>query len=168
MKFKATFTTALFAFISAITLAIPAEARRCDGFNGCRCGVTQARHFGLPLNFNGHNLKQASEWARAFPHTGLHVGVVMYRHGLGPTGHVSRVVAVNGGCSITVIDEVGQHADSACGRGNIFVDPNGNVANNARSSVRTYAARSRHHRHSHYAAVQIAPNDYMDRASNNR
>ncbi len=121
----------------------------CDGFSRCRCGVTQANHFGLPLSYNGYNLKQASEWPRAFRHTSLHVGAVMYRHGGGPTGHVSRVVSIEGGCNITVADEAGQHPDSACGRGNVFVDVNGNQT----FAQAALPQKRNRHQHTVYAAV---------------
>ena len=122
---------------------------KCDGFNGCRCGVTLANYLGLPLNYNGHNLKQAGAWPQAFPHTSLHVGAVMYRHGLGPTGHVSRVVAVNGGCSITVADEAGQHEDNACTRGATFMDVNGNTA----YAAVDHSARSHRRQVAHFEPV---------------
>ena len=124
----------LIAAFCLLVFVSPADAKKhhrshrgsCDGIHRCICGSTQARYFGLPRMVNGRNLWQASEWKRAFPQTSLRVGVVMYRHGGGPTGHVSRVTAIHGGCSITVIDERGEHLDTACGRGNVFVDPNGN------------------------------------------
>src|SRR5260221_4891861 len=140
--------------ISTISLiATPSEARRsgslCNGIDRCRCGSTQARYFGLPRMVNGHNLWQAREWARAFPHTTAHAGAVMYQHGGGPTGHVSRIVSVNGTCTATVADERGQYERNICIRGAVFVDPNGNSVAFAQAPAKReqiFAARSHRHK----------------------
>ena len=114
---------ALFAFVST-----SAEARHyggsCDGIHRCICGSTQARYFGLPRVVNGHNLWQAIEWVHAFPHTTPRAGVVMYQHGGGPTGHVSRLVSNPVGCTATVADERGQYERNICSRGARFVAVN--------------------------------------------
>lgn len=151
---KVAIFTLMFALMAFAGLS-PVQAKACDGFRGCRCGVTLARSLGLPLKYNGHNLKQAVEWKRAFPQTSVHVGAVMYRHGLGPTGHVSRVVGVNGGCSITVVDERGQHEDSACGRGAVFVDPNGNGLTANTAPQRVKVTKRRHYRSTRYATREM-------------
>jgi hypothetical protein len=148
---------------AAIVLAVLlfstiAEARphkACNGITGCTCGSTQARYFGLPRMVNGHNLWQAIEWTRAFPHTTLHIGAVMYRHGGGPTGHVSRVVAINDGCNITVSDERGEHPDKSCGRGNVFVDPSGNSAVAKVEKPRYQMSAKRNKRHTQVASVIV-------------
>ena len=127
----------------------------CDGIHRCICGSTQAAHFGLPRMYNGHNLWQAAEWPRAFPHTAPHVGAVMYRHGGGPTGHVSRVVAYSGGCAVTVTDDAGTHEDNACSRGATFVDVTLD-ANGNRASV-THSARRHHHERYAVAEPPAAP-----------
>lgn len=95
----------------------------CDGIHRCICGSTQARYYGLPRIVNGHNLWQAAEWPRAFPHTTAHAGAVMYQHGGGPTGHVSRIVQVTGTCTALVVDETGQYERNICIRRAVFVDP---------------------------------------------
>jgi len=97
----------------------------CDGIHRCICGSTQAAHFGLPRFVRGHNLWQAREWTRAFPHVSAQAGVVMYQHGGGPTGHVSRIVEVRGQCRALVADERGQYERDTCSRGAVFVQPNG-------------------------------------------
>lgn len=129
------------AALALLSLASAAEARaKCDGIHRCTCGSTQTRHFNLPRNFNGHNLWRAVEWTRAFPHTTAHPGAVMYQHGGGPSGHVSRIVSVTGPCTAIVADEKGQYERNTCKRGAVFVDPNGNAAtlsNRAQGSGRT-------------------------------
>jgi hypothetical protein len=125
--------TTIRVLLSAALVLFPmlANARHhhgsCDGIHGCRCGTTAARINGLPLDYRGLNLKQASQWKR-LPHTSPRAGAVFYRHGLGPTGHVSTVVSYAGGCgygSLTVRDETGEHQDNACASGATFVDPRG-------------------------------------------
>ena len=110
-------------------LASPALARHrshvglCDGIHRCRCGSTQASYFGLPRMYHGHNLWQANEWPRAFTRTSARAGVVMYQHGGGPTGHVSRLVTDPVNCRATVTDDAGTYERNTCIRGAIFVDP---------------------------------------------
>lgn len=116
--------TALLALISTSAEARPKHHRSgglCDGIHRCICGSTQTRYFGLPRIFNGHNLWQASAWPRAFPSTTPRVDAVMYQHGGGPTGHVSRIVRYAGGCTATVADERGQYERNICSRGARFV-----------------------------------------------
>ena len=91
-----------------------AEARQrhhgsCDGVHRCRCGSTQASHFGLPRIYKGFNLWLASEWARAFPHTSFHVGAVGVR-----PGHVLRVVGGSDCRSATVADDAGTYQRNVC------------------------------------------------------
>lgn len=116
--------------IALSLLATPAFARHkhygaCDGIHRCRCGSTQASHFGLPRIFNGHNLWRAIEWTRAFPHTTPHAGVVMYQHGGGPSGHVSRLVSEPVGCRAEVADDAGVYERNICTRGATFLAVNG-------------------------------------------
>ena len=115
---------ALVAVLTVVVFTNKADARRgsCDGIHRCVCGSTQANHFGLPRIFKGHNLWQAVEWVRAFPHTTAHAGAVMYQRGGGPTGHVSRIVSYSGGCSAVVSDERGQYERNICSRGAQFVE----------------------------------------------
>ena len=91
----------------------------CDGIHRCICGSTQARHFGFPRIYNGHNLWQAIEWAHAFPRTSIHAGAV----GVKPH-HVYRVVQPLGSGRALVADERGTYERYV--GGDIFVDPNGN------------------------------------------
>jgi hypothetical protein len=119
-------TATLIAAFVTVAVANPVQARHhhsgsCDGIHRCRCGSTQARHFGLPRIFKGHNLWRAIEWTRAFPHTVAHAGVVMYQHGGGPSGHVSRLVSDPVGCTAMVADDAGQYERNICTRGAQFV-----------------------------------------------
>ena len=106
-----------------VLLGGTAEARyrhsgSCDGIHRCRCGSTQTAHFGLPRIYHGHNLWLASEWARAFPHTSFHVGVVGVR-----PGHVLRVVGGSNCSSATVSDDAGTYRRNVCRM--TFVSVNG-------------------------------------------
>ncbi len=144
---------AAMAAFALIALPSTTEARgRCDGFHGCRCGVTQARFFGLPLSYNGHNLKQAIEWIRAFPHTSAQPGVVGYQHThRSPTGHVFRVVSLTGANRAIVADERGQYERSL--HGATFVQPmgNGTVAQmSAKPHVKHHRRFAGRHRHVAY------------------
>jgi hypothetical protein len=82
----------------------------CDGFQRCRCGTTAARHFGLPYAYKGFNLKMASEWAHAFPHTSFHIGVA----GVKPH-HVLAVVGGSDCHSAKVYDDAGTRQRNVCG-----------------------------------------------------
>jgi hypothetical protein len=135
----------------------------CDGIHRCRCGSTQTAHFGLPRMYNGHNLWQAVEWTRAFPHTSAHVGAVGYQHSnASPTGHVFRVVAYAGGCRATVSDDAGTYERDICSRGAIFVDVAGGGA-----PTTTYSVRSRGHRGVRYHVAYAAPSTYNGPGSAN-
>ena len=103
------------ALILTAVLSIQADARgRCDGYHGCRCGVTAASYNGVAVNYNGFNLKRAVEWLRAFPHTHFQAGVVGYiRHG-GPSGHVLTVVDGSDCANATVHDDAGTYQRNVC------------------------------------------------------
>lgn len=108
----------------------------CDGFRRCRCGVTAARKAGLPLNYNGHNLKRAVEWIKAFPRTSIHAGAVGYVRKGGPSGHVFTVVNYNGGSMATVYDDRGTYErriDNA-----VFVNPGGRVVSQITDRMAAY------------------------------
>ena len=131
---KRYFMAALMTAILLTASSISAQAKHrhhrhaggsCDGIHRCICGSTQARHFGFPRMYNGHNLWRAAEWPRAFPHTTPHAGAVMYQHGGGPSGHVSRLVSDPVGCTAQVADETGTYERNICSRGATFVLPNG-------------------------------------------
>ena len=113
--------------VALLTTTAIAEARHlhrsgaCDGIHRCRCGSTQASHFGLPRMFKGHNLWRAIEWTHAFPRTVAHAGVVMYQHGGGPSGHVSRLVSEPSGCTAEVADDAGRYERNICIRGAVFL-----------------------------------------------
>jgi hypothetical protein len=154
---------ALAALLFLATLASPAQARHhhyktsyhhsssrgaCDGFHRCRCGTTQAAHFGLPLNYRGHNLKLAAEWGRAFPRTGFHAGAVGVR-----PHHVLRVIQVTGPSTAIVADDAGTYERNVSGFA--FVSVTGGGDNS------TYSARS-HHRYKHHRYTQqVAYTDYQ-------
>lgn len=136
-----------FAAAAILLLTSAADARThrgaCDGIHRCRCGSTQTAHFGLPRIYNGHNLWRAVEWIRAFPRTSIHPGAVGYvRHG-GPSGHVFRVTAYNGGATATVSDDRGTYERRITNA--IFVDP-----------TQTFSAKSRHHIFTQVAAYDHA------------
>lgn len=138
--------TIVIALVAITALTGAANARgRCDGFHGCRCGVTQAQHYGLPLSYNGFNLKRAIEWVKAFPHTSMQANVVGYQRGGGPSGHVFRVVQVTGPSTAIVADDKGQYERSM--RGATFVDPNGNrgfMVGQEHETVTYHSKRKRH------------------------
>ena len=119
--------TFIACLVALIVFSGTAEARNrrgsCDGIHRCRCGSTQANYFGLPRVYKGFNLWRAVEWKRAFPRTTAHAGAVMYQHGGGPSGHVSRIVEVTGKCRAIVADDAGRYERNLCIRGAIFVDP---------------------------------------------
>lgn len=120
----------ILAIAIALTFATPAFARHyhhsgsCDGIHRCRCGSTQASHFGLPRIYKGHNLWRAIEWVHAFTRTTAHAGVVMYQHGGGPSGHVSRLVSDPVGCTAEVADDAGRYERNICIRRPIFLAVN--------------------------------------------
>jgi hypothetical protein len=149
---KRTILTAILAVLIVTPLTIQTvEARRggsCDGIHRCRCGSTQAAHFGFPRNYNGHNLWLASEWPRAFPRTSAHPGAVGYQ-----PGHVFRLVSEVHNGRATVSDDKGTYERRVSGA--VFVDPNGSVATRVSHS---YSARS--HRHSHRLARVPKPVTY--------
>lgn len=111
----------------------------CDGFQRCRCGTTAARHFGLPYAYKGFNLKMASEWARAFPHTSFHVGVA----GVKPH-HVLAVVGGSSCASATVSDDAGTYQRNVCRM--TFVEVSGD------GFTREASARTRRHHSRRYAS----------------
>lgn len=143
------------AVLLSTTLAY-ARGGSCDGFHRCRCGVTAARHAGLPLNYRGLNLKQARDWYN-LPRTTCHAGAVGIPH----AHHVYTVLQCNGDGTAQVTDDAGTYTRRVAG--NTFVDPNGNAVARVPSSVRTYAART-HRRHYRVATASYsAPADYMSR-----
>lgn len=80
----------------------------CNGFDRCRCGTTAARHFNLPYDYNGMNLKMARVW-KGFTHTTFRVGVA------GVVDH--HVLAVTGGSSCAaaqVHDDAGDYTRNVC------------------------------------------------------
>ena len=118
------------------------HARRggaCDGFQRCRCGTTAARHFGLPYAYKGFNLKMASEWARAFPHTSFHAGVA----GVKPH-HVLAVVGGSDCHSASVYDDAGTRRRNVCGF--TFVEVGGG------GFTREASAQTRRHHSRRYAS----------------
>jgi hypothetical protein len=121
--------------LAAATTFTPTDASargRCDGYHGCRCGVTAARFAGLPLNYRGHNLKQAVGFKRALPRVSEpRPGHILYQTGGGPTGHVSTIVSVSGRCTATVKDDRGTYERNICTRNAVFLDPHGNRFANA-------------------------------------
>lgn len=84
---------------------------RCDGFHGCRCGVTAARDHGLPLNYGGFNLKMAREWPAAFQRISEPVAgaVAFFRHGGAGHAHVATIVRPIDGDHAVVHDDRGTY-----------------------------------------------------------
>ena len=111
----------------------------CDGFQRCRCGTTAARHFGLPYAYKGFNLKMASEWAHAFPHTSFHTGVA----GVKPH-HVLAVVGGSDCHSAKVYDDAGTRQRNVCGF--TFVEVSGG------GFTRESSAQTRRHHSRRYAS----------------
>ena len=104
------------ALILTAVLSVQADARgRCDGYHGCRCGVTAASYNGVAVNYNGFNLKRAVEWIRAFPRTSFHSGAVGYFRRGGPSGHVLTVVDGSDCSNATVHDDAGTYQRNVCG-----------------------------------------------------
>ena len=99
----------------------------CDGFHRCRCGTTQAAHFGLPLNYRGLNLKMASAWYH-FPRTSLQAGAVGVR-----PHHVYRVVQVTGPGRAIVSDDAGTYERRV--GGDTFVSVNGGTITASASRI---------------------------------
>lgn len=101
-----------FATLTAFAPLDAAQARQrygaCDGFQRCRCGTTAARYHGLPYNYNGYNLKKASEWRR-FPRTTFRIGAV----GVQPH-HVLTVVGGDSCQSALVYDDAGTYRRNVC------------------------------------------------------
>lgn len=124
------------AALALLAFSTPSDARgRCDGFHGCRCGVTAARRNGLPLNYQGYNLKQAVEWVRAFPRTVFQSGVVGYiRHG-GPTGHVFTVEGGSSCSAARVYDDRGAYTRNVCNATFVAVHGSSAVAPSRTSST---------------------------------
>src|SRR5674476_436120 len=131
------------AAIAVLLLTSAADARRggaCDGFQRCRCGTTAARYHGLPYSYKGFNLKLASEWARAFPHTSFGVGVA----GVKPH-HVLTVVGGSSCASATVSDDAGTYQRNVCRMTFVAVGGGGltreSSARSHRHHLRRYASR---------------------------
>ncbi len=103
------------ALILTALLTFSADARgRCDGYHGCRCGVTAASYNGISISYNGFNLKRAVEWIRAFPRTSFQSGVVGYIPRGGPSGHVFTVVDGSDCSHATVHDDRGTYTRNVC------------------------------------------------------
>ena len=149
MTTKTTASVGLALILTAL-LSVSAEAsRRCDGYHGCRCGVTAASYNGIPVSYNGYNLKRAVEWIHAFPRTSFQAGAVGYVPHGGPSGHVFTVV--NGSdCSHAIVhDDRGTYSRNVCHA--TFVAAHG-------GSERTHVAahhKPRRERHTQIAAFAV-------------
>lgn len=141
------------AAVAASLLSTTAYAKKCDGFHGCRCGVTAARNFGLNYSMQpgrpGHDLKEAATW-RAFQHTGFSVGVAAIK----PNGH--HVAKVTGGSSCadaTITDESGTYHRNVCGW--TFVNPGAPGSQTVTASAHSHRYRGgRRYRTVSYGAPQ--------------
>lgn len=134
---------AAIAVLMLVNTAADARGGSCDGFHRCRCGVTAARLAGLPLNYNGMNLKMARTYYQ-FPRTSCHAGAIGIPH----AHHVYTVRTCNGDGTAVVTDDAGTYTRSV--RGNVFVDANGN------GTTRTASAKS-HRRHHRMASIEPQP-----------
>ena len=111
----------LIAATIMLLLSMSAQARHYHYI----CGVTQARHFGLPES----KYAVALNWA-SLPHTDAHPGAVVVQRragralGGGPGGHVSRIVEVLGQCQARVADEKGTYTRDICRNLVAYVQPN--------------------------------------------
>ena len=147
------------ALILTAVLSVQAYARgRCDGYHGCRCGVTAASYNGLPLNYNGFNLKRAIEYIEAFPRTTFGVGAVAYFSRGGPSGHVATVVGGSDCANATVHDDRGTYTRNVCRA--TFVAVHGGSMQVARAEHRYHTVRRRVPRN-----VQVASYSVPDRHS---
>ena len=105
------------AVLTFVFLTSIAEARgyhhgigACDGFHRCRCGTTAARYNGLPYSYKGYNLKKASEYRLAFPHTLFQVrALAVWNH------HVATIIGGDDCHSATVHDDAGAYQRNVCG-----------------------------------------------------
>jgi len=154
--------TFVLAAIALLGFSTQADARRyggCDGIHRCRCGSTQTAHFGLPRNYNGHNLWRAVEWIKAFPRTDAHAGAVGYvRHG-GPSGHVFRVVQPLGNGKAVVADDKGTYTRNISNA--TFVDPNGNGVRAATSTMHAKAHKHKYAYKAHRGHYRVATAAYV-------
>jgi hypothetical protein len=119
-------------FLSLAILLIPqvvdARPRRaCDGVTGCRCGTVAAREAGLPLNYNGLNLKMARSYY-AFPRTSCHAGAVGIPH----AHHVYTVRQCNGDGTALVYDDAGTYTRMVSRDVFVSVTGGGSVQHSAR------------------------------------
>ncbi len=120
----------------------------CDGFHRCRCGTTQAAHFGLPLNYRGFNLKLAADWGRAFPRTGFHAGAVGVR-----PHHVLRVVQVTGPSTAIVSDDAGTYERNVSGFAFVSVNGGGGEGDYSARSHRRYKHNRHHQQYASFTPV---------------
>ena len=144
------------ALILTAFLTVSAQARghQCDGYHGCRCGVTAASYNGVALNYNGFNLKRAVEWIHAFPRTSFQSGTVGYIPHGGPSGHVFTVVDGSDCSHATVHDDRGTYSRNVCHATFVAIHGGGtNIAHvlvhhrahrEHRTQIAAYAAPDRH------------------------
>lgn len=122
-------------------VSIPAEAKgRCDGYQACRCGVTAARRHGLPVDYNGMNLKMARTYYQ-FPRTSCRPGAVAIPH----AHHVMTIEQCHGDGTALVSDKTGSYTRSI--RGATLVEvPSGGFTQTAGASrqrrTTTYHAKA--------------------------
>ena len=153
-----TITSIGLALILTAFLSVSAYARgSCDGYHGCRCGVTAASYNGVSLTYKGFNLKRAVEWVRAFPRTSFQSGTVGYVPHGGPSGHVFTVVDGANCSTATVHDDKGTYQRNVCHA--TFVAVHGG------ERVQTARVEPRHHRLRMQRNVQIASYVATDRHS---
>ena len=133
--------TSLALVLTLCAISTVADAGRCDGYHGCRCGVTAASYNGVALTYNGFNLKRAVEWIRAFPRTSFQSGTVGYVPHGGPSGHVFTVVNGSDCANATVHDDRGTYSRNVCHA--TFVAVHGGGTQMARSEHRVSKHRNR-------------------------
>ncbi len=145
------------ALILLAIISVQADARgKCDGYHGCRCGVTAASYNGLALNYNGFNLKRAIEYVRAFPRTVFQSGVVGYVPHGGPSGHVFTVVGGSDCAKATVHDDRGTYSRNVCRATFVAVHGTGAITRLAHTESRHRIAH-RHTRRNMQVASYAAP-----------
>lgn len=147
---KVHFIAALILAASACLFTTYAEAKSCDGYHGCRCGVTAANYNGISINYNGFNLKRAVEWIRAFPRTSFQAGAVGYVPHGGPSGHVFTVVGGSDCSTATVHDDRGTYRRNVCHATFVAAHGGGEV-HHTRVAVHHEKHRTRHVQTAAYA-----------------
>jgi len=149
---KVHFIAALIAAAACLFTTTAKARRSCDGYHGCRCGVTAASYNGISVAYNGFNLKRAVEWTRAFPRTSFQAGTVGYIPHGGPSGHVFTVVDGSDCSSATVHDDRGTYRRNVCHATFVAVHGGGGEVHHTRVAAHHKPHRTQHVQMATYSA----------------